>query len=380
LDVIEKAIRNAFDKGNADDRAFRERVYRSAFAALDKAIKANPAMTVEAAIRRRKALQASIAEIESEFLPAIAVPSVEPDAEPAQPAVAPPVAPARQADVAPPVAAPSMAAQRAPSVDAGDPVLSGPLPSVAPDGDYPAALAARRPGPTAGAIAVDPDGNPVRARRRRRPYAALFLLVTLLAAAGIGAWWASQTGLFLSHAERDTSVPNPPQTSEPEDFVPEEEAPAEAAGTADPDRSWIDIFTPTDLEGVTTPGSSKAEVMQDDSGSFLRISSGASGATVLFDVGQGVLEQLAGKSATFDIVARGGGGEQTEMSIDCNFGNFGDCGRKRYAVGFEQADFLFEVQFPDENPGSAGAIAINSDFSGAGKSVDIYAIRVAAPR
>ncbi len=36
MDPIEKAIRNAFEKGNADDRAFRERVYRSAFAALNE--------------------------------------------------------------------------------------------------------------------------------------------------------------------------------------------------------------------------------------------------------------------------------------------------------------------------------------------------------
>ncbi|RWE28889.1 MAG: hypothetical protein EOS77_24650, partial [Mesorhizobium sp.] len=55
LDAIEKAIRNAFEKGNAEDRAFRERVYRSAFAALDRVLQANPNLTVEAAISRRKA-------------------------------------------------------------------------------------------------------------------------------------------------------------------------------------------------------------------------------------------------------------------------------------------------------------------------------------
>ncbi|TIT23575.1 MAG: hypothetical protein E5W70_07425, partial [Mesorhizobium sp.] len=92
MDAIEKAIRNAFEKGNADDRAFRERVYRSAFAALDRALQANPNVTVEVAIKRRKAVQAKITEIESEFLPAVAdvaaptdslktAPEVEPPAE-----------------------------------------------------------------------------------------------------------------------------------------------------------------------------------------------------------------------------------------------------------------------------------------------------------
>jgi len=71
LDAIEKAIRNAFEKGNAEDRAFRERVYRSAFAALDRVLQANPGVTVEAAIKRRKAVQEKITEIESEFLPAV---------------------------------------------------------------------------------------------------------------------------------------------------------------------------------------------------------------------------------------------------------------------------------------------------------------------
>ncbi|MGO4839167.1 hypothetical protein AB4144_43670, partial [Rhizobiaceae sp. 2RAB30] len=77
MDVIETAIRNAFEKGDASDRAYREKVYRSVFAALDRALKANPNITVEAAINRRKGLQAKIAEIESEFIPA--VPTVQPD-------------------------------------------------------------------------------------------------------------------------------------------------------------------------------------------------------------------------------------------------------------------------------------------------------------
>ena len=71
LDAIEKAIRNALEKGNAEDRVFRERVYRSAFAALDRVLQANPNVTVEMAIKRRKAVQAKITEIESEFLPAV---------------------------------------------------------------------------------------------------------------------------------------------------------------------------------------------------------------------------------------------------------------------------------------------------------------------
>ncbi|TIM54432.1 MAG: hypothetical protein E5Y46_21815, partial [Mesorhizobium sp.] len=87
MDAIEKAIRNAFEKGNAEDRAFRERVYRSAFAALDRALQANPGVTVEVAIKRRKAVQAKITEIESEFLPAVSGVGRPTDDDAAAPAV-----------------------------------------------------------------------------------------------------------------------------------------------------------------------------------------------------------------------------------------------------------------------------------------------------
>ncbi|MER9472865.1 hypothetical protein NKI60_09900, partial [Mesorhizobium sp. M0520] len=103
MDAIEKAIRNAFEKGNADDRAFRERVYRSAFAALDRALQANPNVTVEVAIKRRKAVQAKITEIESEFLPAVADVAAPTDSLEAAPAVEPPAETETEAEPTPDV-------------------------------------------------------------------------------------------------------------------------------------------------------------------------------------------------------------------------------------------------------------------------------------
>jgi hypothetical protein len=147
-------------------------------------------------------------------------------------------------------------------------------------------------------------------------------------------------------------------------------------GQADAERNWITVFTPDNATQVAAPADTSAEVMEDDSGSFLRIRSGESGSAIVFDVGQGILEQIAGKKATFDIVARAEEGQETEMSVDCNFGELGDCGRKRYAVGYQRGDYLFELDFPNASPGSGGTIAINSDFSNQGKAVDIYEIRV----
>lgn len=369
MDAIETAIRHAFERGDAEDRAFREQVYRKAFAALDRALQANPELTVEAAIRRRKVLQQKVIEIESEFLPAVA---------PATPAAAPePPHPSERDPLAGSVAvrlepgpAPEIDWPAESDIGAAEPTLPdlGRL-DVRDERRAPAAPA------SSGRETVDGDPDPAR-MRRRRPYAYVFVVATLAAVIGMGLLFAWQTGLFLSRAQRDTSVPNPPSAEE-EDYAPDVTEPPVLSSEPDPQRDWITVFAPDDATAVSAPGDTSAEAMEDESGAFLRIRSGSSGAAVVFDVGQGILEHLGGRQATFNIVARAADGGSTEMAVDCNFGEFGDCGRRRYAVGYEPADYLFELTLPDRQPGAGGTIAINSDFSGGGKAVDIYGIRVA---
>ncbi|MCZ8545655.1 hypothetical protein OOJ09_15800 [Mesorhizobium qingshengii] len=375
MDAIEKAIRNALEKGNAEDRAFREKVYRSAFAALDRALQANPGVTVEVAINRRKSIQAKITEIESEYLPAV------PDVAPRGDAPAVELA----ADAAPTVET----GRAAPSPAVDGPVQSGSdaphlrvlpvVPDIMPDTTLPGvpAIDMSAPASAQAAAEVAPDRDERRIRGRRLPLTGIFLGVTLLAAIGIGLFFAMQTGVFKTPAQLDTAPPQAPPTVEDDDFTPAdgETGPAKP-GAADQSRDWINVFSPTDPTHVSAPSDAKAEVMKDDTGSFLRIQSGASGSAISFDVGQGVLEKLAGKHAVFDIIARSEEGKETQMSVDCNFGELGDCGRKRYAVGQQQNEYLFDVKFPDKHPGSAGTIAINSDFDKQGKAADIYEIRV----
>jgi len=394
LDPIEKAIRNAFEKGNAEDRAFRERVYRSAFSALDRVLQANPNITVEAAISRRRAVQAKIAEIESEFLAAVPDVTLPPEN----------VASAGNAAPGPRVDAPT--ASDAPSVDAPQPPSqSASSPSITFDGpvqpdasDQPRSRVLPRvpdimpeetalpdapslddsPGaPVGNGAQVAPDRDERRIRGRRLPLTAIFVVATLLAAAGIGLYFAKQTGVFKTAAELNTGPPEPTPTLDDEDSsLPAEPGSPQKPGEADQSKNWINVFSPADPTHVSTPSDAGADVMKDDTGQYLRIRSGASGSAIAFDVGQGVLEKLAGKHAMFDIVARSEEGKETQISVDCNFGDLGDCGRKRYAVGHERNEYLFDVQFPNKHPGAAGTIAINSDFDQKGKSVDIYEIRV----
>ena len=397
MDVIETAIRNAFEKGDASDRAFREKVYRSAFAALDRALNANPNLTVQTAIGRRKSLQAKIAEIESEFVPARA-PVVTPTASaaagqpgyaterprppgdrPAAPAVAPPVSSA----AAERPAAPEIRADvgmGAPRNQAPEPRLDDGLRPAEPALDHTPRLdpeRERRAPQTVAEAEIPAQRERVVDGQRRRPFAAMFVVVTLVTALGAGLWWAYSTGLFKSAAEIDTSVPNPPATAEEEDFDPDEEPIASpvSPGAADAERDWIGIFSPDDPALVSAPSGTTAEVMQDDTGNFIRIRSSGVDTAVAFDVGQGVLEQLAGRRAIFNIVARAEEGSETQISVSCNFGELGGCGRKRYAVGYEKGDLLFEIQFPDKRPGAGGTIAVISDIAGSGKALDIYEIR-----
>ncbi|TGQ44507.1 MULTISPECIES: hypothetical protein [unclassified Mesorhizobium] len=398
MDAIEKAIRNAFEKGNADDRAFRERVYRSAFAALDRVLQANPNVTVEVAIKRRKAVQAKIAEIESEFLPAVPDAAPQTDNVATAPAVEHPTpeetAPSPEVAAAPAVehptnppeeTTPSLEVDRPAQRPESDKSFDAPrsrvlpvVPDIMPEAVLPGAPPIDMPASASTGgndDEVTPDRDERRVRGRRLPLTAIFLGVTLLAAAGIGLYFAKQTGVFKSPAQLDTSPPQTPPAVDDDDFSPPDDT-ASPLKPGEAERDWINVFAPSDPTHVSTPSDAKADVMQDDTGSFLRIRSGASGSAIAFDVGQGVLEKLAGKHAVFDIVARSEEGKETQISVDCNFGELGDCGRKRYAVGHEHNEYLFDVQFPDKHPGAAGTIAINSDFDKQGKSVDIYEIRV----
>lgn len=366
MDSIERAIRGALDKGDADDRAFREKVYRSVFAALERNIAANPALDADAAQRRRELLKARITEIEQEFVPAV---EAEPAAAPAT--SAPAVAPAIEASArGPRVAMPGE--RREPSFGDYEPAVEPeghPVREEAPDfGDRATET------DFAGAPEMDREvlaGRELPEQRARRG-ALLFVAVALLAAIAIGGWLATELGLV----NWQRVAQQQPPASEGENFDPDTPHPALGPGTADASRDWVTVFSPADPVSVVAPADARADIMDDEGTAFIRIRSGAAGQAVLFDVGQGMLERLAGHRAVFNVVARAVDDHETQISIDCNFGELGDCGRRRYMVGAGRGDYLFDIELPDAQPGAAGSIAIVSDVDGAGKAIDIFEIKV----
>ena len=378
MDPIEQAIRNAFSKGNPEDPAFREKVYRSANAALEKALQANASISPEAAERRRKSLLAAVTSIESEFVPAVEA-VARPDASPAPmaaPPVAAPVPSVDESDEEPEatVSAAGPAGRREPTLFS-EPVRNESAPARQElVSDWPAALSVDRPKLAGDAPpAHTPDRAAERPARKGGRWGTVAGLFSFLIIVGLAIWAAAEFGLL--------NLPNDgtqPQASGPQQ-------PASGSGTEGEPRkpgeeealeNWIVVFSPDDPTTVAAAAGAKAEVVEGGGEKAIRISSGSSGAVVRFDVGQGILERIAGKHAVFDIVARTGDGPEAQMSVSCDFGALGDCGRNRYVVGAQRSEYLFKMDVPSATPAGAGVIEIQSDLENSGKTVEIVQIRV----
>jgi hypothetical protein len=356
LDSVDRAIRNALAKGDASDPAFREKVYRSVFAALEKAITANESITDETAGRRRKALADRIRMIEGQFLDAQA--SAGDDSE---------IRSEKPEDIGEPE---DLVNREAPEIELAesDGSNTATSPEIALETDEPELAGNRRDG-----------DRRERPRRKRRPFTWFFVIALLVATIGMGVWWTHESGILLTQSERDTSVPNPPSTLSAEDYRPDNTEPPMRQSQGQ-NRNWINVFNPDDPTTVSALAGATAEITGEGEDKVLRIRSTTAENAVVFDVGAGVLQELAGKTAVFDIVASSEENKPAEISVRCEFGKLGNCIRKRYNVGLTPSEYLFEVKLADLTPDKAGSIEIVSDVNGKGLAIDIREIRVAAEK
>lgn len=366
MDPIEKAIRSAFEKGDTSDPAFREKVYRSAANALDRALKANPSTTVERAITRRKALESTVAAIEAEFY---RPPSYEDDLADLDFSAGNELGRGNAGGAAPTV---SVGAERIQSRREGR--TRGRVEPSLDDAVFGGSVSDTEEGDGYHPVAADPDAR--RSRRAGGRLVGTLVSLLLLALLGAGGWWLVGSGLLPLG---DFLNARSPQTADGQEATTgEEESVAGPLSENQETRAWINIFNPQDPSTVTVPSGSEASVATSEGLKLLRVRSGQGEEPIRFEVGQGVLEQLAGKKAVFDIVARADTEDGGNFSVACDFGAFGECGRRRYAAtAATRSDFLFEVEFPSSKPKAGGTILVDPDVTNSGKVLDIFEIRAA---
>ncbi len=334
MESIERAIRNAFAKADAHNPATRQRIYEAAWGAHERALTTNTALSEEQKKQRRQKIKDAISEIEAEFKTGQAVSRQEPSLD-------------------------------APS--SSDPLLGDDVYQAGPALDTADIRASSKKGKRASADLGYEAGvsRKDRKKKKRSPLVSVGIPVMVIVILGLIGF-----SLYNSFADFTRGNGSSPLLTD-NSMAPIKEG-------EDPEgRTWINIFTPADATRMSVQGRATAEIKREGTNSFARVQTSGANDSVTFDVGEGVLNQLAGKKATFDIVARSDDGKTTQMSVNCDFAGLGDCGRRRYDVRDSVSDFLFDQEFQaGQSAGRAGKITINSDLSGSGKAVEIYAIRV----
>jgi hypothetical protein len=213
-----------------------------------------------------------------------------------------------------------------------------------------------------------------RPGKKRRPIFSLILVIALVVAfVGIGVVWVIVGDVLQTPAQRDTSVPNPPATINSEDF----------AGLPSPDGAfsgdWIDVFSPQDLSRVAGRNAARIDLVETDGRDALRVVStgGDADGEVLFELGPGILQSLAGRKSMVAMTMRSVTEAPTQIYVRCQLPGNGDCGRYRFDVTYEAGDVIFSLDLAGSGGGAQpGYLAINGDVTGAGNGVDIYGIRI----
>ncbi|MEM8748709.1 MAG: hypothetical protein AAGF28_00290 [Pseudomonadota bacterium] len=205
--------------------------------------------------------------------------------------------------------------------------------------------------------------------QERKPYAKTLLWTIILVGLCVFLWWAWTFGPTLLRQQLDGSVPNPSPTILAEGFNPE--------GSD----GWVSVFSADgNPEALEFADRGAVELIRAEGRTFARMASraGSSSNTILISVPPGVMQTLRGKSATFEVILRATGEEGHQFAVFCEFGDMGSCGRKRFEARDQVEAFIFDVLVNDKDlaPGQSANLAIMTDVSLCGESVDLYSVRV----
>lgn len=394
MNGLETAIRNALARAPNADAEQRERIYQSARLAVEKSLHkqgADDAATLES---QRVRVEAVIAGIESEYageaLPHKAAGGAGQQDEPRldQPASEQPIPQVEPRSV--PRAAPDLDF----TVDGRDGAKQG-------DGLSPVIEAGDRLGASPGAAPPaaplsEPDRQSRRSRKgrgkatresgekpRRRGggfRSFLIQLGVLVALVGAGLWWVSanggveQVGRQLADSSAELLGGGPDNSV----FQP-----AQRVGAGQFSGDWISVLSPDEFETVEGGDGVILERVEEGEAEALRITSVGIGEAgeARIPLGEEARAAMQSGRAVIALTVSTSGDQPTQISVRCTFAGAEECARQRFDVLFERNDIIFDVDLAGGPTGEDAALLVNSDISGEGRSIDLFAVRVQpAPR
>ncbi|MGL3608396.1 hypothetical protein ACSV9I_17920 [Rhizobium sp. G187] len=394
---LETAIRNALERSDRDNAETRARIYQSARQALETGLRKQNIDDPEAINFQRRRLEALIHDIErEERMRRLEAEAAAARLQQAAATLSVPERPEPSLDMQPAArqTAPRPAEQGGARQEPGFAAFN-PAP-VAEDrtnrdpafGDdfsaSPVGAGQDRHLEDEGPIPDMRSERAVAPRRQRGAVARLMISVIFLAAIALGAWWVYTSGLLLTDAERDTSVPNPPPRVESEDFTGDPAGQTPQGPQAIDTRggfsdAWIDVFSPAQISALRPRANALVDVVTASDGEAVRLvsRSGDEQGSVEVAVPTEVLRELAGRTSTIALTLQSVDDNPVQIAVDCEFPRMGDCSRHRFTVNAQKIDALFRVSFENGMaPSTPGSLVINGDIAGTGRGVNIYAIRV----
>jgi hypothetical protein len=441
---LETAIRNALDRSERTNPEIRARIYQSARQALEAGLRKQDITDAETVSAQRQRLEATIRAIEEEEQnrlrsrvdpPGLAQPkSRAQQPESSAPSVSGPInkSPSSQSpslqspsQLSPQVAvSPSVAPPHRSHASNLQAVPSAPhvdhAATVRPDGrGRPVSLSgegrendlghmrvgradhlggadpeeARAPigqasAPAAAGMDFKPEGAAVR-RRPRKIFSRILIFCLVVASLGMGAWWVKNSGLLMTTAERDNSVPNPPAHVDAGDYNGTSESDAGAAANGgslariDPQDGfsdeWIEVLKAKEGAKVAAGAKAKVEDVAESDGPAIRVTSAtaSSDGNVTISLPEDVVQKLVGKTSTVALTVQSISDKPVQIAVECDFQALGSCGRHRFDVARQTADLLFQLRLnPSEAASGAGRLILNSDVDGKGAGVNVYAVRI----
>lgn len=156
--------------------------------------------------------------------------------------------------------------------------------------------------------------------------------------------------------------------------------------------AFLTILSPVNTGTLRTAGRGMAEIVNRSNLQMIRLTSlrrqnylDIPADPILVGLPSGVIEQIAGRRITVEILARSAGPAPATFAVHCNLGGIDACGKKRYRVGLEPEEIVFTIDVPADLSEDDSYFGINTDISGParmtgrGYPIDIHYARLRMP-